>query len=63
MKDLKREIIGELLKAPLPVLIEFRETWIADARRKGLSGIAVQFCEVALELVIEKKREKEGVAV
>ena len=63
MKELKREIIGELLETPLPVLIELRETWIADARRKGLSGIAVQFCEVALELVIEKKREKEGAQI
>lgn len=60
MNEFAREIIAELLKTDIEVLEELRETWIEEVKRQGLSGVAVRFCEVALELVIEKK--KEGVA-
>ena len=55
MKEFAIEIIAELLKTDIEVLEELRETWIEEAKRQGLSGAAVRFCEVALELVIEKK--------
>lgn len=57
MNEFAREIIAELLKTDIEVLEELRETWIEEAKRQGLSGAAVRFCEVALELVIEKKKE------
>lgn len=57
MNEFAREIIAELLKTDIEALEEPRETWIEEAKRQGLSGVAVRFYEVALELVIEKKRE------
>lgn len=55
MKEFAREIIAELLKTDIEVLEELREIWIEEAKRQGLSGVAVRFCEVALGFVIEKK--------
>lgn len=59
MKEFAREIIAELLKTDIEVLEELREIWIEEAKRQGLSGVAVRFCEVALEFVIEKKMRVE----
>lgn len=63
MEELIKEIIRELLETPLSDLPELKETWIADAKRKGFSGITVRFCEIALELVIKRKKKEEGIAV
>lgn len=63
MEELIKEIIRELLETPLSDLLELRETWIADVKRKGVSSVAVHFCEAALELVILKKMKEEGAAV
>lgn len=57
MNEFAREIIAELLKTDIEVLEKLRETWIEEAKRQGLSDAAVRFCEVALKLVIEKKKE------
>lgn len=63
MEEFKREIVSELLKADIEVLEELREIWIEDVKRQGLPDAAVRFREVALGLVIEKKREKEGAQI
>lgn len=57
MNELVKEIIVELLKTDIEVLEELREIWIEEAKRQGLLSVTVRFCEVALELVIEKKKE------
>lgn len=56
MNEFAREIIAELLKTDIEVLEELRKTWVEEAKRQGLSSATVRFCEVALELVIEKKK-------
>ena len=48
MEELIKEIIWELLEIPLSDLPELRETQIADAKRKGFSGITVRFCEKSI---------------
>ncbi len=60
MEEFKREIVSELLKTDIEVLEELREIWIEEAKRQGLSGVAVRFCEAALELVIEKKKDVQS---
>ena len=63
MNEFAREIIAELLKTDIEVLEELRETWIEEAKRQGLSIVAVRFCEVALELVIKRKKKEEGIVL
>ena len=58
------------IKAGIDVADNMLQLWncllytsIADAKRKGFSGITVRFCEIALELVIKRKKKEEGIAV
>ena len=55
MKKLMLEIISELLKLSIP-------EWLSEMKTKGVSECVVKLCRAAVDLVIEKKREKEGAA-
>ena len=63
MKELMLEIISELLKLSIPELETVKKEWICEMETKGISESLMKLCQTAVELVIEKKREKEGVVV
>lgn len=63
MKELMLEIISELLKLSIPELEIVKKEWPSEMETKGIAEPLVKLCQTAVELVIEKKREKEGVVV
>lgn len=63
MKELMLEIISELLKMSIPELETVKKERLSELETKGVSEPLVKLCQTAVELVIEKKREKEGVVV
>lgn len=60
MKELMLEIISELLKMSIPELETVKKERLSELETKGVSEPLVKLCQTAVELVIEKKREKEG---
>lgn len=56
------EIISELLKLSIPELETVKKEWPSEVETKGVSEPLVKLCQAAVDLVIEKKREKEGAA-
>lgn len=60
MKELMLEIISELVKLSIPELEIVKKEWLSEMETKGVSECVVKLCRVAVDLVIEKKREKEG---
>lgn len=60
MKELMLEIISELVKLSIPELEIVKKEWLSEMETKGVSESVVKLCQVAVDLVIEKKREKEG---
>lgn len=63
MKELMLEIISELLKLSIPELEIVKKERPSEMETKGIAEPLVKLCQTAVELVIEKKREKEGVVV
>lgn len=63
MKELMLEIISELLKMSIPELETVKKERLSELETKGIAEPLVKLCQTAVELVIEKKREKEGVVV
>lgn len=59
MKELMLEIISELVKLSIPELEIVKKEWLSEMETKGVSERVVKLCRVAVDLVIEKKREKE----
>lgn len=57
------EIISELLKLTIPELEVVKKEWLSEMETKGISEPLVKLCQAAVDLVIEKKREKEGAVV
>lgn len=62
MKELMLEIISELLKLSIPELEIVKKEWLYEMETKGVSECVMKLCQAAVDLVIEKKREKEGAA-
>ena len=63
MKELMLEIISELLKMSIPELETVKKERLSELETKGVSEPLVKLCQTAVDLVIEKKREKEGTTV
>lgn len=63
MKELMLEIISELLKLSIPELETVKKEWLSELETKGIYEPLVKLCQAAVDLVIEKKREKEGATV
>lgn len=63
MKELMLEIISELLKMSIPELETVKKEWLSELEAKGIYEPLVKLCQAAVDLVIEKKREKEGTTV
>lgn len=63
MKELMLEIISELLKMSIPELETVKKEWLSELETKGIYEPLVKLCQAAVDLVIEKKREKEGTTV
>lgn len=57
------EIISELLKLSIPELETVKKEWLSELETKGIYEPLVKLCQAAVDLVIEKKREKEGATV
>lgn len=63
MKELMLEIISELLKLSIPELEIVKKEWLYETETKGVSECVVKLCRTAVDLVVEKKREKEGAQI
>lgn len=63
MKELMLEIISELLKLSIPELEIVKKEWLYEMETKGVSECVANLCRTAVDLVIEKKREKEGAQI
>ena len=63
MKELMLEIISELVKLSIPELEIVKKEWLSEMETKGVSESVVKLCQAAVDLVIEKKREKEGAQI
>lgn len=58
MKELMLEIISELLKMSIPELETVKKERLSELETKGVSEPLVKLCQAAVDLAIEKKREK-----
>lgn len=63
MKELFVELINKMAKLSIPELEAVKKEWLESLEGQEVSGRVVAFCMLATDLVIEKKREKEGAAV
>lgn len=62
MEELFIELINEMVKLSISDLEEVKKEWLESIEGKEVSERVVAFCMLATDLVIEKKREKEGAA-
>ena len=60
MKELFMELINEMVKLSIPELEEVKKEWLESLEGQEVSERVVAFCMAATDLVIAKKREKEG---
>lgn len=60
IEDLVKELIYELLLLDLEELIELKEVWNIEMDKLNMSDRVVAFCNMLIDLVIEKKLEKVG---
>lgn len=60
MKELFIELINEMVKLSISDLEEVKKEWLEIIEGKEVSEKVVAFCMAATDLVIAKKREKEG---
>ena len=63
MEKLFIELINELVELSIPELEKVKKEWIESLEGQEVSERVIAFCMAAANLVIEKKREKEGAAV
>lgn len=63
MKELIKELVHELGLMPIQELENFREELMNELSQKQMPEIVIDFCGYAVDLVIVKKAEKEGMTV
>lgn len=61
MKELFRELTNELARMSITELEIFKREWTEDLESREMPEKVIIFCREVVDLVIEKKREKEGI--
>lgn len=61
MKELFRELTNELARMSITELETSKKEWTEDLESREMPEKVIIFCREVVDLVIEKKREKEGI--